>query len=113
MGKIVRHTSEELKAMIARGEDRTDWERLGNMTEEEIEANAYADADNPPLTDEELATVRVVRHGRGRPKKERPKKAVSLRIDPEVLAYFKGTGKGWQSRIDAALKEWMKEHKAA
>ncbi len=35
-------------------EDKTDWERLDNMTDEEIEANALSDPDNPPLTDEDL-----------------------------------------------------------
>ncbi len=35
--------------------DRTDWARLDAMTEEEIEASALSDSDNPPLTDEELA----------------------------------------------------------
>lgn len=39
-------------------EDRTDWERFDNMTEEEIEANALSDPDNPPLTEEELANSR-------------------------------------------------------
>lgn len=34
--------------------DRTDWKRLAEMTEEEIEANALADPDNPPISDEEL-----------------------------------------------------------
>jgi putative transcriptional regulator len=38
----------------------TDWERLRNMTEEEIEANALSDPDNPPLTDEELKRFRRV-----------------------------------------------------
>jgi putative transcriptional regulator len=37
---------------------KTDWARLAAMTEEEIEANALADPDNPPLTDEELARLR-------------------------------------------------------
>ncbi len=39
---------------------RTDWQRLAAMTEEEIEANALADEDNPPLTAEELARMRPV-----------------------------------------------------
>jgi hypothetical protein len=39
-------------------ESRTDWARLEAMTEEEIEANALADPDNPPLTEEELARMR-------------------------------------------------------
>lgn len=38
-------------------ESRTDWKRLAAMTEEEIEANALADEDNPPMTDEELARM--------------------------------------------------------
>ncbi len=37
---------------------KTDWARLAAMTEEEIEANALSDPDNPPLTDEELARMR-------------------------------------------------------
>lgn len=41
-------------------QDRTDWARLEAMTEEEIEANALSDPDNPPLTDEELARMRPV-----------------------------------------------------
>jgi len=38
----------------------TDWERLRNMTEEEIEANALSDPDNPPISDEELKRFRRV-----------------------------------------------------
>ncbi len=41
-------------------EDRTDWGRLDAMTDEEIEANALGDLDNPPLTDGELARMRRV-----------------------------------------------------
>ena len=45
-------------------EVRTDWARLEAMTEEEIEANALSDPDNPPLTDEELARMRPVPNSR-------------------------------------------------
>jgi len=41
-------------------DDRTDWTRLEVMSEDEIEANALSDPDNPPLTDEELARMRRV-----------------------------------------------------
>ncbi len=41
-------------------EDKTDWARLQNMTEEEIEAGALADPDNPPMTDEELKRLRRI-----------------------------------------------------
>ena len=42
----------------------TDWERLENMTEEEIEANALSDPDNPPMTEEELARMMRVPHAK-------------------------------------------------
>jgi putative transcriptional regulator len=45
-------------------ESRTDWARVLAMTEEEIEANARSDPDNPPLTDEELARMRRFPHPR-------------------------------------------------
>lgn len=40
----------------------------------------------------------------GRPPTENPKQAVSLRLDPDVVAHFKKGGPGWQSRINAALR---------
>lgn len=41
----------------------------------------------------------------GRPPKENPKKQVSLRLDPDVIEKFRATGKGWQSRINTALRD--------
>lgn len=41
----------------------------------------------------------------GRPRSPNPKKQVTLRLDPDVLDAFRSTGKGWQSRINAALRE--------
>lgn len=43
--------------------------------------------------------------GAGRPRSPNPKKQVTLRLDPDVLEAFRSTGKGWQSRINAALRE--------
>jgi hypothetical protein len=45
---------------------------------------------------------------RGRPKSKNPKQATSLRLDPDVLAHFRRTGRGWQSRINAALRKAAK-----
>jgi uncharacterized protein (DUF4415 family) len=41
------------------------------------------------------------------------KVSTTLRLPPEVLAYFKATGPGWQTRIGEALKEWIKAHPPA
>ena len=69
----------------------------------------------PELTEEDFA--RGVRHRggkrlpqgpRGRPKSKNAKHAISLRLDPEVLAHFRRTGRGWQSRINAALRKAAK-----
>jgi uncharacterized protein (DUF4415 family) len=49
---------------------------------------------------------RVIR--RGRPPLAAPKKAIKLRLDPEVLAYFRSKGPGWQTRINATLRRAAK-----
>lgn len=50
---------------------------------------------------------------RGRPVSETPKKAVNIRLSPDILTSFKATGRGWQTRIDNALREWLKEHRSS
>lgn len=48
---------------------------------------------------------------RGRGKQKAPTKvAVTLRYSPEVIDSFRATGKGWQTRMDEALKQWLREH---
>ena len=47
----------------------------------------------------------------GRPKSMKPKKMpTTIRLSPEVILAFKATGAGWQARIDAALKDWLRTH---
>jgi uncharacterized protein (DUF4415 family) len=47
---------------------------------------------------------------RGRPKSQHPKVATSIRLSEDVLSRFKAAGPGWQSRIDAALRDWLAAH---
>ena len=65
------------------------------------------DDDAPELTDEHFERADVSRGTeivrRGRPKLERPKQAVKLRLDQDVLDHFRSTGPGWQTRINATL----------
>ncbi len=74
-----------------------------------------ADYDEiPELTDEWFETAdfkvgdRLVR--RGRPKLERPKTQVTLRLDADLLDALRATGSGWQTRVNAALREWLERH---
>jgi uncharacterized protein (DUF4415 family) len=75
-----------------------------------ITAAALTDADNLPWTDEQLATLKLKRP-RGRPFGSGVKEQVTLRLDRDVLASFKGAGDGWQTRMNDALKEWLSSHK--
>jgi uncharacterized protein (DUF4415 family) len=72
--------------------------------------------DNPEMTEAELAELRPFREvfpelaasidrKLGRPKAENPKKAISLRLDAEVIERFKAGGEGWQSRMNEALRK--------
>lgn len=47
------------------------------------------------------------------PNKRPIKEQVAIRYSPDVLAYFRATGAGWQTRMDAALREWVKAHSPA
>jgi uncharacterized protein (DUF4415 family) len=47
---------------------------------------------------------------RGRPPLEHPKLSVTVRYDAEVIQAFKATGKGWQTRMNEALKNWLSSH---
>jgi len=76
-----------------------------------ITAAALSDPDAQPLTDAEWAEVKpFVRVGR--PRKESPKVYTGIRLDAEILDAFKATGKGWQTRMNDALKEWLSTHPA-
>lgn len=69
-----------------------------------ITAGALSDPDNRPQTDAEIAAMKRQRGQRG-PQKTATKCQVTLRLDPEVIDFFKATGKGWQSRINDTLLE--------
>ena len=73
----------------------------------DITAAAKADPDAQPLTPAQLKAMVPARAVRGRPPLESKKQLVSIRYSPEVLAYFKSTGEGWQSRMDGVLKEYI------
>ena len=75
-----------------------------------ITAAAKADPDAQPLTPKQLKSMIPLRALRGRPKSASTKQLVSVRYSPEVLAYFKSTGEGWQSRMDRVLREYVTRH---
>lgn len=86
-------------------------------TEDQIQRMIASDPDAPEATDEQLAQAKpfgeafpaladaMRKNVGGRPKSENPKVAVSLRLDQEIVARFKATGPGWQTRMNDALRD--------
>lgn len=61
--------------------------------------------------DSTIAELRILRGQRGAQKMPR-KVPTALRLSPEVVEFFRSTGPGWQTRVDAALREYVKTHSA-
>lgn len=84
------------------------------------------DNDNPEWTAKEVASARPAKDvlpelfgaqaakamlkPRGRPHAEVVKDRITIRLSPDVTAAFRASGEGWQTRIDAALKDWLRTH---
>ncbi len=75
-----------------------------------ITAAAKTDPEAQPLSPAQLKAMVPLRSLRGRPKSENKKLLVSVRYSPEVVAYFKSTGDGWQSRMDGVLRQYVARH---
>lgn len=60
-----------------------------------------------------VAATEMLRPKRGRPVSANPKAHVNIRLDPDVVAAFRATGRGWQTRLNGALKDWLKDHSPA
>ena len=83
-----------------------------NLTEQDLHEFRPAAQVLPADLYEGLLAMNQARK-RGRPKAEVTKEHITIRLSPEVLQSFRATGDGWQTRIDAALKDWLKTHSLA
>ena len=83
---------------------KTDWKRLDRMTSRQVEAIAAADKDGAPMSDEEWTKAEITN----------PQKvAVGLRLDDDVLNWFKSKGKGYQTRINTVLRHYYETRRKA
>jgi len=94
----VRYTAAELTAMLNRGESRTNWAKVDAMSEAELEASIAADPDD---VHETLNWTQAVK---GIPER---KQAIKLRIDNDIVGWFRATGKGYQTRINNVLRAYV------
>lgn len=95
---IVSYTAEELAELVKREGSGTDWKKVNAMTEDEIEASVAADPDEADMVmDWDNATVEM----------PEPKAVLNMRLDKDILDYFRKTGKGYQTRINAILRSYV------
>lgn len=100
---IVRYSLDEIREKIAKSEDRTDWVRVNAMTEEDITAAMRDDPDWSEFLDIDWSKATIVYPA--------SKKAVSIRLDEDVIDFFKKSGKGYQTRMNAVLRHFMTEQR--
>lgn len=92
-----------MKKLPTSSKSLTDWERVDAMKDEDI------DLSDCPETTPEMFAKAVVRRGF----KPTPSKAqLTLRVDSDVLAWFKARGRGYQTQINALLRAYMEAHKS-
>lgn len=82
--------------------DETDYARLDALSAAKIESIAESDIEGAPMSDEEWARAEI----------RRPvKKPVGLKLDDDVLSWFKSQGRGYQTRINAVLRRYIEAHR--
>jgi len=99
-GRIVRYSAKELAAKRERGETRSDWARAAAMTDAAIEADIASDPDEAGMVaDWDSVSVDL----------PKPKADLHMRIDRDVLEFFRKTGRGYQTRINAVLRSYVEQ----
>jgi len=96
--RTARYSTEELQAMRRRGESKSDWARAAAMTEAEVEAAIAADPEEAAMSvDWSRASVDM----------PQPKAVLNMRVDRDVLEFFRRDGRGYQTKINAVLRSYV------
>jgi uncharacterized protein (DUF4415 family) len=96
-------TSEKNITIVSRDSPRkgkTDWARVDALTDEDIAKAVASDPDAAPIDIDWSDAVLVI---------PARKKAISIRVDEDVLDYFKSQGDGYQRRMNAVLRSYMQQ----
>jgi uncharacterized protein (DUF4415 family) len=94
---IARFSADKIRRKIARGESKTDWKRVNAISQAQVER--LADNDEGPLAAGWESTVIV-----GLPP---AKQDIHIRLDGDILDWFKARGRGYQTRINAVLRAFV------
>ena len=98
--RIVKYTDKELENMRMHGQDKSDWKSAAAMSDKEIEA-AVAEDDDEAGMHIDWSNISA--------EPPRPKAVLNMRIDYEVLEFFRSQGKGYQKKINAVLRSYVEQ----
>jgi len=107
--KIVRVSVKDLKKM----KGKTDWKKVDSITDEELEEIVKNDSNDVYLTDEDFEQGEWIAKGEWAKQFNEPQKKeqITLRLDEDILNYFRKSGRGYQTRINNALRAFVQTHK--
>ena len=95
---MVRYSTEQLKDKLARGEDRTNREKADKVTGPKLEASILADPDDDHTEPDWTQAIRGIP-----PRKDH----INIRVDHDVLQWFKANGKGYQTLMNNVLRAFV------
>ena len=88
-----------MSAKSLKNKSRTDWDKIDAMNDDDI------DCSDIPELDKEFWAKSTVRVPKAKPQ-------ISIRLDSDVLEWFRAQGTGYQTRMNAVLRTYMEAHKA-
>jgi uncharacterized protein (DUF4415 family) len=95
--------SKKRTSTISKG--KTDWDQVDALTDEQVRRGIEADPDAHPTDEDFWKEAKVIM--------PQPKETVTIRLDADLLEWFRTQGKGYQTRINAILRSYMRAHKDA
>jgi uncharacterized protein (DUF4415 family) len=99
---IKRYSLETINKMQNDGASKTDWSKAGEMTDEDLEVSIASDADEAGIDFD---------WSKASPHLHKPKAVLHMRVDKEVLDYFRDQGKGYQTKINSVLLSYIRAQK--
>jgi uncharacterized protein (DUF4415 family) len=95
------YSTDDLREMRRRGSDRTNWRKVDSTTDEELERVISKDEDERDLEPDWARAHLVLPESKAH---------INLRVDRDVLRFFKERGPGYQTRMNAVLRAYMNAH---
>jgi len=99
---IVRYSAEDIRTRIARGEDRTNWRKANALTGKKLAASIRKDPDDIHEEPDWTQAVMSI---------PKPKDHINIRVDHDVLEWFKSHGKGYQTLMNNVLRAFVQSRR--